>query len=470
MNSGLTQHSLFSLQNELFLSPIVILENAYQQEIPATERPLLNELNETWKVTRPFSEKKVLVNAHLTLITLDLVRLLIAAGAEVHVTASKDLAVHENTTVPLVNANIPLYLNAEIPESLRNGYFDVVFDCGAGMLNLITPNIGMVELTHTAPSLYDGITFPVVTVDTSRTKKLETTLGTGDALVRVLVGRAEMAFMTALQGFISVSDDKLFDMQQQKNLFLTMIEMVTMNGWIENGYLIVGYGKVGQGIVGALRNAGVSHDRIFIAEVDVDKAVDAQREGYKTFDIADPVELALLKGQLSCIGYVITATGVSGAISRYFSPEDFDPKITLINMGTPDEYGENFPPARVLNEKKAANFMLAYPTQVKYLDPIFSILAQAAESLILRNLNSGLQGVSPETDSQVLRKWKKIWGTTVEQPQKKLHDELKVLYAVVSTAQNNADSRLKVCQLLAQYGAFQVSLHHTTLACFSPHP
>lgn len=55
------------------LNPIKIRESAYQYEIPASEKPFLNELNQTWKATKPFEEKKVLVNAHLTLITLDLV-------------------------------------------------------------------------------------------------------------------------------------------------------------------------------------------------------------------------------------------------------------------------------------------------------------------------------------------------------------------------------------------------------------
>jgi len=203
------------------LNKIEILEGAYQHKISISERRLLHALNESWKVTRPLEGKKVLVNAHLTLITLDLIRLLINAGAEVHVTASSDLAVHENTTIPLRQADIPLYLNAEIPEQLRQNFFDIVFDCGAGMLNLIKPTIGMVELTHTDPSLYQAIDFPVVTVDTSKTKEIETGLGTGNALIKVLIRQTKIAIMTALAGFVSPSEEKLFETKALEKCCLT---------------------------------------------------------------------------------------------------------------------------------------------------------------------------------------------------------------------------------------------------------
>ena len=40
-------------------------------------------------------------------------------------------------------AGIPFL--AEIPEHKKNGYYDIIYDCGAGMRQLI-PRLGMVEL------------------------------------------------------------------------------------------------------------------------------------------------------------------------------------------------------------------------------------------------------------------------------------------------------------------------------------
>ena len=103
---------------------------------------------------------------------------------------------------------------------------------------------------------------------------------------------------------------------------------------------------------------------------------------------------------------MITATGQAGALSHYFSQSDYDPVPLLINMGTFDEFGANFSPKRIINHKKPANFMLEYPTEVIYLDPIFSLFLQGGEELLVNpTLLKGLNNISPQRDHAVLSDW-----------------------------------------------------------------
>jgi adenosylhomocysteinase len=447
-----------------------ILEDAYKHEIALQERFLLNKLDIAWAEEQPLLGKRILVNGHVTLITLNFIKLLIDAGAEVHTTASRELAVHDNALIVIREAGIPFYLNSEVPLSMRDHYFDIVYDCGAGMLSLVVPNLGMVELTHTDPALYEGIDFPVITVDNSETKKLETSLGTGNALTRVLIRQVEIALMTSLYGFISVFEDRLFDSKETRNSCLVMLTMINMYKWLTDKYLVLGYGKVGKGIASSLKKAGVQESNIFIAETSFENIIEARREGYTTFHLDNEDEIASLKFSLKnegCIQYVITATGVHGAVSHYFNLEDFEESAMLINMGTPDEYGDKFLSERILNQKKPANFMLEYPTEVKFLDPIFCILARGGVSLIEeRTLRKGLNNISRTIDNQILAEWLRNIGKNTNLPQTKLNDELRQLQRIAAGAGNGAPERAAFCELLTKFGAIQ-SQPKTPLSCFS---
>ncbi len=77
-----------------------------------------------------------------------------------------------------------------------------------------------------------------------------------------------------------------------------------------------------------------------------------------------------------------------------------------MNMGTGDEFGLHFSTERIVNRKKPANFMLDYPTEVIYLDPIFALFLKAGRELLMnRTLKNGLNSISPEIDQAVLQNW-----------------------------------------------------------------
>lgn len=158
------------------------LENAYRPHIPKHLRYCLAKLEKEWTQRQPLKGKKVLVNMHLTCITLAIVDILLKTRAQVEVTVSPELVKHHHAQQALIAAGIPFL--TEIPEQKKTGYYDLIYDCGAGM-RALTPRVGMVELTQTPPEWYEHMDFPVITVDRSLTKSIETSLGTGDSLVRL---------------------------------------------------------------------------------------------------------------------------------------------------------------------------------------------------------------------------------------------------------------------------------------------
>ena len=123
------------------------LIKAYSQIEPEEYRCLLS-LMEEWRVSKPFVGKKVLMNAHLTLITLTMVHALWLGGAEVDITAISPLVVHGpekgkfDTVTPLLEAEVCYYPNGAIPENKKRDYYDVTFDCGAELLGLVIPKKG----------------------------------------------------------------------------------------------------------------------------------------------------------------------------------------------------------------------------------------------------------------------------------------------------------------------------------------
>ncbi|MBP9726712.1 MAG: hypothetical protein KBD83_04530 [Gammaproteobacteria bacterium] len=416
-------------------APSEILENAYKDEIKEEERFFLSELEREWMQSKPFLGKKILINAHMTLITLAQIKLFISAGAEVDATATAELVTHDDTINPILLAGISFYKNGDIPQNKRSQYYDIVYDCGAGMLDIVTPKIGMVELTHTDPALYNEISFPVITVDNSKTKSLETGFGTGDSAVRLLRKLSEVALMRLIKDCISPdSSSTLFFSPEAKSRFYLLLTIADINKWKSEKYMIFGCGKVGQGIANALKHAGVSEKNIYIVDVSVEAFMGVRQSGFNGIHLlvnesgaVDIVAKNKVTSALQSMNTVITATGVPGAISRFFDVEDFSAVSHLINMGTPDEFGHKFLPEQILNDKKPANFMLDRPTEVRFLDPIFWIWAYGGQELLLKSsLSKGLYDISKSTDLDILAKWMEkypdIWSNSEREASLKPRD------------------------------------------------
>lgn len=402
-------------------------------EIKENDKPCLNKIGSTWSKTKPLAGKKVLVNIHMTLITLDMIRIIHEAGAFVETTTSRELSAHENAVSALQAAEIPYYANGEIPEEKRKNYYDIVFDCGAGMFDKVTPKLGMVELTHTDPAIYKKISFPVITVDNSKTKEIETAFGTGDGALRTL-NQLAMQCIAHMAKVQYLSFEKNPNVEFSQSMWRTILAMQDIRQLFNKKFMLFGYGKVGKGIASALISAKVKKNNICIVEISSNAVMQIRKDGFEAFSLNH--ELNKIKQQLTNNVYaVIMATGVKGALSKYFAENDFKKVFWLMNMGTPDEIGDlllqsELLKGKIVNKGKTANFMLAYPTEIIYLDPIFSLCLAASLQLLNNSLESKLHNVSNDTDEQILSDWNsyhgnKVWKHTLGQ--KKVTQFLKEL-------------------------------------------
>ena len=378
------------------------LWDAYEKHIPLKDRYCLHQLEIDWAERKPLKDKRVLVNVHLTRITLALITALLRSGARVEVTASPELVIHQNALQALLAAKIPFL--AAIPDEKKRGYYDIVYDCGAGMKGIVS-NDGMAELTQTSPEIYNTMLFPVITVDSSKTKAIETGLGTGDSFVRVIHHLVRQSIAALVLNWKALDDSS-----PHHSLYLTtLLNLINVDQlFSKNKFMIFGFGKVGKGIISALENAGVLKKNIFVVDISPEAYMEAMKQGYSGLLLngCDPGSIEKIKKVLMGIWAVVTATGVEGAISQHFSQSDFDHVAVLANMSTKDDFGFRFSSKRILHGKKLANFMLDAPTEVKYLDAIFALFLMAGEELLTNPvLKNGLNTISPALDQAVLTNW-----------------------------------------------------------------
>lgn len=385
------------------------LWDAYESHIPLKDRYCLHQLEIDWAERKPLKGKVVLVNVHLTRITLALITALLKSGARVEVTVSPELVIHQNALQAVLAAKIPFL--QDIPDEKKQGYYNIVFNCGGGMKDIIPR--GMVELTCTSPEIYNKKPFPVITVDSSKTKSIETGLGTGDSFVRVIHHLVQQSIIALVLNW------KLLDVNSpHHSLYLTtLLNLIDVNQlFSKNKFMVFGFGKVGKGIASALENAGVPKKNIFVVDISSEAYMEAMKQGYSSLLLKDrdPESSEKIKKVLLNIWAVVTAMGIEGAISQHFSQSDFDSVAVLANMSTNDDFGSHFSTQRILNGKKLANFILDEPTQVKYLDPIFALFLMAGEELLTNPaLKNGLNTISPSLDQAVLTNWLNQQGDSI---------------------------------------------------------
>jgi adenosylhomocysteinase len=381
------------------------LEMVYSREIPTTQISCLHSAMLEAQQAKPFHGKIVLVNCHLTLFTLVLLDALLKSGAKVAMTATDELTVHEYLLDVLAQADIPFYSHGNIPEAFKKNYYDVVFDCGAGLLHKVLPKNGTVELTYTQQNLYKNISYPVISVDQSETKVIETFYGTGDGFVRAFYQHwleKELPNNTHLRYLASQNTN------HAKNSFAKKVDSLLWN----NQFIILGGGgKVGSGIVDALTRAKVHKDNIIIIDKNPNALKLANLNGYKhTLLLNSETTLDEIKQWIASSFCFITATGRKGVVSEYFERGDFPAHVNLVNMSTSDDYGAKFDLQDVLNDKKALNFSLRFPTQPKLLDPIFAALFKTGIHLLKFKCEPGFQKLPEAIDIDILIEWQQKIG------------------------------------------------------------
>ncbi len=331
------------------------------------ESPFLNKQIEEWSISRPLTGIKILHHIPITHSTVRKVVALIQGGAEVALLRNQGngFPVEEVCIKKLREASITVF---DKPEEVT-GEYDFFLDCAARLLrikNLKPPRKGYVELTRSGLIHYAAVTDkPVVSVDNSEVKKLETGLGTGDGVSRAL-----------------------------KEVF--KIEVATFS------ILLFGYGKVGSGIAHYLKN-----DRAQVTVIDTDEEA-LNRAKKHSFKVILLQERQMLRDALTACQMVLTATGIEGMMSKLFAQDDltlFQGKI-LVNAGAEDEYGNHFQGhSGLLFKGDSINFANEVPTNTCFIDPTFVLHNRAILWIKEGKIPNGVHPVPKEEDSELLKAW-----------------------------------------------------------------
>lgn len=316
---------------------------------------LLDEL-ERARDERPFEGVSLLDCTPLFTNTLAKFLPLLAGGAELAASVSPRIPHDPAVAKWLEDLGFPVVSERHPP----TGSYDVILDCDGSRADLRS-GCGVCELTRSGLYRYREATTPVVLVDSSRIKEIETTLGTGNGYLRGMrqLGQADFA---------------------------------------NRRVVLFGYGKVGRGVALACAAAGAA-----VTAVDrTDAGLDFDRTAVR--DVIDLNDVESVRTAVRTADHVVTATGIRGAMRRFgLSAADLArPLVSAI--GIEDEWAGAVRPPRLLAEGRAVNFCLQEPTLLRYIDPTMALSNESAHDLIAGRITAtGIVSPRPETEAACLK-------------------------------------------------------------------
>ncbi|MBR7143595.1 MAG: hypothetical protein IKD10_01510 [Lentisphaeria bacterium] len=306
------------------------------------EYPALAYQFELWSRTRPLAGVKVLDGTPVFANTLLKYINLLTAGAELAV-GYCDSIPYDNKVVDFLKS-IGVECVYNCTESKR---FDCILDCNA-VYRTLDPRCGFAELTRSGAYHFAGTVLPVINVDDSRIKAIETCLGTGESFLRA------MKYLK-------------YDVQNKK-------------------IVVMGCGKVGRGVVFYAGKAGAD-----VIAVDDPAAVKKCVNG----TLATRFDREQVMEHLHNAWCVVCCTGKADALADAdYIKILLEGNQIMVNMGVEDEWGSLIPPERMLNNKQPLNFILPEPTLLRYIDPTMALHNQVAVELITGKYHSGIQRIA----------------------------------------------------------------------------
>ncbi len=329
------------------------LEQYFDSQYIVEHYPTLRLQRDRWSATRPLEGLTVLDATPLCRNSIYKYMNLIYAGAHLSIGLNPLSSTSPELMEILDRSGIELVRNDSAPREV-----DIIMDCAAQYLHF-PARVGRVELTRSGTELYVERGERVFMADGGRIKMIETCIGTGESYFRAM-----------------------------EHLGYTHFE--------RGGLSLFGCGKVGQGILKAAAERGIE------VRVITDPSTMRDEDRRLCCEVIDYRDRERLTRSVLASYAVVSATGQRSAIERTIDPEVLIASpLILANMGAEDEWGESFPPQRILADKDSLNFTLAEPTELKYIDATLSLHNYGAEYM-LRNPSE--QGVilPPDTLEQQL--------------------------------------------------------------------
>lgn len=272
----------------------------------ACHMPLLDKLEEEFRVTQPFAGKKITVSVHLEAKTARLCLLLQAAGAHLAVTGSNPLSTRDDIAASLVSKGVDVYAwydatpeeyTRHLEQALAFGP-DLIIDDGGDLVQLLHG-----PLASLANNVIGGCE--------------ETTTGVLRMRARAKQGQLRFPMVA-----VNDADCKhLFDNRFGTGQSVWDAIMSSTNLLVSGSTVVVaGFGHCGLGVAERARGLGA---RVIVTEIDPVRAIEAHMSGFEVM----PMQQAAALGD-----FFITVTGNRDIITTEHFPLMKDGAI-LANAG-----------------------------------------------------------------------------------------------------------------------------------------
>ena|SRR3990167_8277130 len=327
----------------------------------SSDAPFMHGLIHEWGKTKPLQGLNILTNTPVVPNTLLQITALHSAGAKLTVCNPSFMLPHKASIAALQSDGIPTFLNAN---ELSGKSFDIFLDCMGELYQKVgVPRIGAVELTGSGDVFYRAqkLTFPVVSIDKTLTKQLETIFGMAESAISALK------------------------------------QLTQVNDFSKKRWLVFGFGKIGRGIAYYCMKNNAS---INVVEPNETIRKSAELLGIRAID---PDDYTALQSHLTLTDVVITATGKANVLKQY--PKKWFENKILANLGVLDEFGDQFSENEVLNNKIAINFSLDDPTPIEYFDPEIYADSIAINQLLKEKLSNEVHDLPKAIDHTIIQKW-----------------------------------------------------------------
>ncbi|MDQ4076315.1 MAG: adenosylhomocysteinase [Chloroflexota bacterium] len=273
----------------------------------AKEMPVLDLIEERFQKERPFEGTRVAATMHVTSETANLMRILLAGGAEVALSASNPLSTQDDIAAALVSHyEMPVYAIKGEDTETYNQHLNAVLD--------IKPHITM----------DDGMDL-VAMLHSKRSDLLDNVIGGTEETTTGVIRLRAMAREGALRfPIIAVND------AQTKHFFDNRYGtgQSTIDGIIRGtnvllagkNFVVGGYGWCSRGIASRAQGMGAN---VIVTEVDPLRALEAVMDGYRVMPMAEAARV----GQIFC-----SATGDINVIDVHHI-ENMQDGAILANSG-----------------------------------------------------------------------------------------------------------------------------------------
>ncbi|MCS6828201.1 MAG: adenosylhomocysteinase [Caldilinea sp.] len=386
----------------------------FRMQWAAREMPVLDLIEERFRREQPLKGVRMAAAMHVTAETANLMRVLLAGGAEVALAASNPLSTQDDVAAALVAYyEMPVFaIKGETTEQY-NSHLNSVLD--------IKPHITM----------DDGMDL-VAMLHTQRSELLENVVGgteettTGVIRLRAMAAAGKLAFPV-----IAVND------AQTKHFFDNRYGtgQSTIDGIIRatnillagKNFVVAGYGWCSKGIAMRARGMGAN---VIVTEVDPLKALEAVMDGYRVMPMLEAAKIGHIfcsaTGDINVIDGPHMAVMQDGAIlanSGHFDVEinlkalrKMSVRVTRVRDFL-DEYTlEDGRRLYVAGEGRLVNLAAAEGHPSAVMDMSFANQALAAEYILKhgRELERKVYDVPQEIDQEIARLKLRAMGVEID--------------------------------------------------------